>query len=401
MRGADVFRLSRSAVQSSRLRSSLIVIAMAIGVGAVILLISLGESARRYVVGEFASLGTNLIIVLPGRSETTGGPPPLFGETPRDLTIDDAMAVTRSPHISGVAPVIVGSAPVTFAGKEREVTILGSTHAMAEVRHLEIGIGRFLPKVDPHQPVPVCVLGGKVRNELFGSARVLGQWLRVGDRRCRVIGVLAEGGISIGVDFDDLVVIPVASAQALFDSPSLFRLLAEAHTSTETTTAVDDIRRIISERHDGEDDITIITQDSVVATFDKVLRALTWGLAGIASISLLVAGILIMNVMLVAVAQRKVEIGLLKAIGATGRQIRFLFLTEAVLISLIGSCLGWGLAATSVAVLARIYPTFTVVTPLWAAAVTLTLALVTGTVFGVMPAGRAARLDPITALAKR
>ena len=400
MRIFDLLTLSWKAITANQLRTFLMLLGMAIGVAAVILLTALGDSARRYVTGEFAELGTNLVVVLPGRSETTGGPPPLLGETPRDLTIDDAMALLRSHNIKRVAPIMVGSAPVSWQGLEREVSIIGTTHAMKEIRHLKMAQGSFLPEMDPHRAAPVCVIGEKLRRELFGPATVLGEWLRISDRRCRVIGVLARRGVSIGVDFDDMVLVPVASAQSLFNSQSLFRIINEANLDREMDMASRDIRRIIKDRHEGEDDITIITQDSIIATFDKIFTVLTLGLAGIAAISLAVAGILIMNIMLVAVAQRTAEIGLLKALGAPGRQIRLLFITEALLLSLLGAAFGLitGLAATEF--LHRLYPLLPIAAPVWAIIASIGIAMLAGITFGVIPALHAARLDPVQALAK-
>lgn len=401
MRYADNLKLAFTAVTSHRIRTGLILLGIAIGVSSVILLTALGDSARRYVVGEFAALGTNLIIILPGRSETTGGPPPMMGETPRDLTIDDALALLRSRNINRIAPIAVGMAPVNWRGREREVNILGSTAAMKEIRHLEITQGRFLPQADPRQAMPVAVIGEKIREELFGPERALGEWLRVGDRRFRVIGVIKSTGVSIGVDMDDIVIVPVTSAQILFDSPGLFRVLVEAKASSSIEAASEDTRRIIKERHEGEDDITIITQDSIIATFDKILGTLTYGIAGIGAISLAVAGILIMNVMLVSVAQRRAEIGLLKAIGASARDIMKLFVTEALLLSVSGAVIGVLLGLGGAEFLQRLYPDIPIAAPLWGVLAATGIAVVTGVLFGVMPAKRAAQLDPVLALVKR
>ena len=399
MRYTDNIILAFRAVISHRIRTALILLGIAIGVSSVILLTALGDSARRYVTGEFAALGTNLIIVLPGRSETTGGPPPLMGETPRDLTVDDALALLRSYHVSQVAPIAVGSAPVNWQGREREVDILGTTAAMKDIRHLKMAQGRFLPVTDPRQAMPVCVIGEKIRKELFGPEQSLGEWLRIGDRRFRVIGVIKSTGVSIGVDLDDIVIVPVTSAQILFDSPGLFRVLVEAKTDS-VEAASDDTRRIIRERHEGEDDITIITQDSIIATFDKILRTLTFGVAGIGAISLAVAGILIMNVMLVSVTQRRAEIGLLKAIGAPAREIMKLFVTEALLLSLSGSLFGILLGLGAAQFLQRIYPDIPIAAPWWGIIAASVIAVIAGILFGVLPARTAAQLDPVQALAK-
>lgn len=400
MRTSDIMQLSFGAVTARRLRTFLMLLGMAIGVAAVILLASLGDSARLYVTGEFASLGTNLVIVLPGRSETTGGPPPLMGETPRDLTIDDAMALLRSRHIKRVAPIMVGNAPVSWQGLERDVNVIGTISTMKEIRHLSMAQGRFLPNIDPRQAASVCVIGEKLRQELFGNQNALGEWLRIGDRRFRVIGVIAKRGESVGVDFDDLVIIPVGSTRNLFNTSSLFRIINEASDNESMEAAAKDIRRIIKDRHEGEDDITIITQDSVIGTFDRIFTALTMALAGIAAISLAVAGILIMNIMLVSVAQRTAEIGLLKALGAGKKQIRRMFIAEAFLLSLFGALLGTGLGYVGAFLIHRLYPVLPIVVPAWAVLAAVGTAIVTGLLFGVQPAMRAARLDPVQALSR-
>ncbi len=401
MRLADNVTQAASAIMAQPLRASLIVLAMSIGICAVTLLTALGESARSYVMHEFQALGTNLLIILPGRSETTGGQPPIFGETPRDLTLHDAEAISLSPHVAAIAPVSLGSAPVSALGLERETTVMGSTHALRQVRHLSLSMGKFIPTMAIDQSRPICVIGQTIKDELFAHQPVLGQWLRIHDRRFQIIGVLASEGQSIGVSLDELVIIPVASAQSLFNNYSLFRILIETNNKQAMQQAQRDVKRIIKLRHDGEEDITIITQDSVVQTFDDILVALTLTVASIASISLLVAGVLVMNVMLVSVTHRTGEIGLLKALGASKRQIILLFVSEAALLSLVGAVSGMLLGQLSLFGLQSIYPDFPIHLPLWAVLSALMVATITGLVFGVLPAYKAAKLDPVTALGKR
>ncbi|MEK7876574.1 MAG: ABC transporter permease, partial [Pseudomonadota bacterium] len=319
MRLPDLLNFAWQVVRGSPGRTFLILLAMGIGVAAVVAVTSLGEGARLYVVNQFGSLGTNLIIVLPGRSETAGAMPGvLVGKTPRDLVLEDALALKRSHAIRRVAPLIVGAGDVRVGGLRRETPVLGSTAEFIEIRSMEMGQGRFLPEGDPRQSQPVCVIGTKVAAELFGTRPALGEWLRIGDRRFRIIGVLAKQGESLGFNTDEIVIVPLAAAQALFNTESLFRVLVEAKSREQIAYAKEDAEEIIRLRHEGERDVTVITQDAVLATFDRILRALTLAVGGIAAISLAVAGILIMNVMLIAVTQRRREIGLLKALGATG-----------------------------------------------------------------------------------
>jgi putative ABC transport system permease protein len=374
---------------------------MAIGVSSVILLISLGDSGRRYVIDQFASLGTNLLIVIPGRSETTGGPPPLLGETPRDLTLDDAIALTSSTAIRRVAPIIAGSAPVSVKQLEREMIVLGSSADLFEVRRLTMGQGIFLPPGDLDRGGNVCVIGSKGKKELFGNRQALGRWLRIGDRRFRVIGVLADTGVSLGEDMGEVVIIPVATAQALFNRVSLFRIVVEASNEDAVGRAKEAILSIIKARHEGEDDITVITQDAVLATFDKIFRALTLTVGGIAAISLVVAGIMIMNIMLVAISNRRSEIGLLKALGAPRTQIMGLFLTESALLSAAGAFFGFLLAFGAMKLLAGFFPEYNLALAPWSPFIASGLALGTGILFGVLPARRAAMLEPALALSRR
>lgn len=401
MRGRDQVAFALRSLSGARTRTLLMLLAMSIGVASVVVLTALGEGARRYVIGEFAQLGTHLLIMMPGRSETTGGAPPLFGETPRDLTIADAMALLRERSISRVAPLSFGTAPVSYGAREREAPVVGTTADFFPVRHVHIGSGRALPQIDPERSVNVAVLGSSLRRELFGDTSPMGEWVRINDRRYRVIGVVAESGESLGQNLNDMIVIPVAAAQQLFDSPALFRVLIQARSKADIPRAQQAARAIIRERHDGEDDVTIITQDAVLSTFDDILRALTFTVGGIAAISLVVAGILIMNVMLVAVSQRVAEIGLLKALGASAQRVLRLFLVESMLLAGAGAALGLLISAAAIVMLRWLYPGFPVAAPLWSPLAAVGVALGTGLIFGVLPARRAARLDPVRALTGR
>lgn len=401
MRLADQLRFAFQAITRHRLRAGLVLTAMAIGVAAVVLLTALGEGARRYVTNEFTALGSNLLIILPGRNETRGGPPPGLGETPRDLTLDDALALTRSRRVRRLAPLVVGAAGVSLGRREREATILGTTADFLPVRRLTVAQGGFLPDREPHRAAPVCVLGQQVRRELFGNEPALGRWVRIGDRRFRVIGLLAEYGQSLGTNLDEAVIIPVASAQQLFNTAGLFRVLVEVTRRDELERAKQVAIDILRARHEGEEDVTAITQDAVLATFDQLFRTLTLAVGGIAAISLLVAGILIMNVTLVSVSQRTREIGLLKALGAPPATIRRLFLSEAALLALGGAGLGLLVGETGIYLGRVLYPALPLAAPLWAVLAALTVAVGTAILFALLPARRAARLDPVQALAGR
>ena len=400
MRPPDVFAFSMGALSGARTRTWLMLLAMAIGVSSVLLLTAVGEGTRRYVNNQFMNLGSHLLIVMPGKLETTGGQPPILSATEVDLTIDDAIALTRSHSIRRVAPLALGSAPISYDQRERTVNVIGSTASLYEVRKLKMSAGRFLPGGDPTRGAAIAVIGDTLKTELFGSSTALGQRIRIDGQKFRVIGVLeAAGAAGVGMDLRDTAVIPVASAQRLFDSPSLFRVMVEADGHNAIPRAEKAIIDILRVRHNGEEDVTVITQDAMLATFNTILGSLTYAVGGIAAISLAVAGILIMNVMLVAVSQRKAEIGLLKAIGSPGSQILRLFLAEATMLALLGTFAGLVLGFSGVWGLAIALPDFPIGVPYWAPIAATGTSLATGVVFCLLPARRAARLDPVLALA--
>lgn len=401
MRLIDTLRFARDAATGYPVRTALSVLAMAIGVAAVVLLTALGDGARRYVVGQFSSLGTNLVIVLPGRTGTGGfNPATAITSTPRDLTIEDAEALRRAPSVLRVGPLAVGTSEIAFGGRLREVMVAGTNHDFFAIRNFEIAQGKPLPDEDWQHGSPVVVIGAKIREELFGNTQALGQLVRVGDRRLRVVGVLKPVGQGLGMNTDELVLVPVALAQAMFNSNTLFRVLIEARNRDAIPIARDQSLAILKQRHRGEEDVTVITQDAVLATFDKLLGALTLAVAGIAAISLAVAGILVMNVMLVAVTQRTGEIGLLKALGAPARTIRLAFLTEAAMLSAVGALVGYLLGQAGAFVLRQVFPVFPAYAPDWAVIAGLGTAIGTGLLFGFLPARRAALMDPVQALMK-
>jgi putative ABC transport system permease protein len=395
----ELIAFAIGALRGHRLRTGLSVAGVAVGIAAVIALTALGEGARRYVVQEFSSLGSNLLIVLPGKVETTGMMP--FGGTVHDLTIDDYLAVaSRIPLVLRAAPLATGEETLRFGGKARSVPVIGTTEELVEVRRLRIGSGQFLPGGDPHKGGAELVLGVKVAQELFGSESPLGQVVRLGEWRFRVVGVLEPRGRSLGFDFDDLVFVPVRTSMRIFNRSSLFRILVELPQNADLEAGKAAVLELLAERHRAED-VTVITQDAVVSTLGSILGVLTLALTAIASVSLSVAGVGIMNVMLVAVSERRHEIGLLKALGASTAQIISVFITEAAVLSTLGGVVGLLVGAASVAAFVSVYPTFPATTPAWAIAASLLVSVTVGLFFGVVPARRAAKLDPVEALVGR
>jgi putative ABC transport system permease protein len=394
----DLLGYSAGALRGHRLRSGLSLLGVAIGVASVIVLTSLGEGARRYLTDEFASLGSNLIIALPGKTETTGMAP-IMGGVPNDLTLEDAEALVRDVReVRRVAPISLGEAPARHGRKQRDITVLGTTTDMMHVRQIKMRLGRYLPEGSAQQGQRVCVIGSKIQRELFAGVNPLGEFLRLGDVRFRVIGVLQLRGVTLGMDLDDMVHIPVRSGMKLFNQSGLSRLFIEVNTPADTDSAKDGIRAVIGERHHGEDDITLLTQKALLSSLGRLLVALTSAIGGIAALSLSVAGIGIMNVMLVSVSERTAEIGLLKALGASRIQILTAFLVEAAVLSCSGGALGLGVGYALDQGFMAVYPGFQVQPPLWAVYGALLLSVLVGAVFGLLPARRAARLDPVAAL---
>ena len=378
----------------------MLLIATSIGVMAVILLTAVGEGARDYITGEFRSLGTNLLIVMPGRNETSGGggPAALAGLSPRPLTIEDAQSLSQIDNIRRIAPIVMGEAPAEYDGLVRTAPIIGTTPEFLNIRQWEMESGSFLPGASMKYSPPICAIGKEIKKELFGDDIAIGEWIRLGDRRCRVAGVIGGEGRTIGLDVQKVVAIPVALATALFNRDSLFRIMVSVEDSGRMDQTRQSILSIIKRRHQDKEDITVIKQDTVLQSFDNIFNVLTMALGSIASISLFVAGILIMNVMLVAVSQRQAEIGLLKAIGAKNKQINNLFVVEAIMLSGLGAIMGLIFGHTITYILKISFPTFYFLPPMWASYVSLIVALMSGIIFGLLPARRAAKLDPVEAL---
>jgi putative ABC transport system permease protein len=401
MRRGDLVALARETLTLHRLRTGLTLSAIAIGVTAVLLLTALGDAAKAYVVREFAGVGTNLVIAVPGKVETSGGMP-AFGGSTRDLTLEDCDAIARQAGaVREVAPFSMGTGPIEYAERSRDVRGIGTTTPFLDVRKLTLSAGSFLPPGDPRQGDRVVVLGQKVARELFQGENPLGRLVRIAQWRFRVIGVLGTKGSSVGIDYDDLVIVPVSVGLKMFNQTGLFRIMVEAVSPEAVPIALEQVKAVLIARHDDDEDFTLITQNAMLKTFSAVIDALTAGLAGIAAISLAVAGIGIMNVMLVSVSERTGEVGLLKALGARRRQILDVFLVEAVMLSTAGAVVGIGVGIAVILIAARIWPFIPLQpSPGWIALV-LTLAIGAGVSFGLMPARRAARLDAAEALRGR
>ena len=393
---ADFLRFTYGSLKAHRLRTVLTALGIAVGIAAVILLTSIGEGLHRFVIAEFTQFGTNLISVTPGRIQTHGASLGAVN-TVRPLSVEDALAIKRAPYVQVSNPVVQGNADVKYFGKSRRVTLYGVGPDFAEALKMRVASGEFLPQEDPRSARAFAVLGSKVAREFFGSENPLGSRIRVGGERYRVIGVMQSKGQVLGFDLDDTVFIPVVRALEMFNRESLM----EIHVTYEPTAPLAEveqgIRRILIARH-GAEDFTVTPQQKMLEVFGTVLDAITFAVAAIGGISLVVGGVGILTILTIAVAERTSEIGLLRAVGATQRRILLLFLGEAALLAAVGGTagllLGWAVAL----LLEFALPALPVHTPWSYALLAELVAVAVGLAAGVLPARRAAHLDPLEAL---
>lgn len=393
----DLWRLATGALLAHRLRSALTMLGIVIAVASVTLLTSLGEGARQYILSEVSQFGTNLLEVHRGKI-TTSGIAGAVGSTVRKLTIDDSEALRRVPGVVKVLPVAFGSARVQAGERGRDVFVYGVTAEVPAVWRFPVGQGRFLPGGDPRRQSPVAVLGPRLKREIFGGSNALGEHVRIGGRRFRVIGVLQSKGQFLGFDLDDAAYIPVASAQSLFHRDDLMEIDVLFSGSARPEDVKEGVRRALMARHGGEEDFTVRTQTEMLSVLDRILRVVGLAVGGIGGISLLVGAIGILTMMWISVHERTAEVGLAKAIGATPNQILRLFLLEAGLLSLAGGALGVASAMALTGLLRLAVPGLPLRPSAPFVAAALAVSLFVGLASGVLPARRAASLDPLESL---
>lgn len=397
MTGPDLFRFCLSSLRSHRLRTLLSMLGIAIGVTAVVLMGSIGEGTRRYVLSQFTQFGTNILAINPGKTETFGIPG-VMGGTQHKLTIEDGEALRRVEGVEALVPMALGLGRVEAGARGRNVPIYGVTSEVPEVWRFEIGQGEFLPPGDARRGGSIVVLGPKLKRELFGAENALGEFVKVAGYRMRVIGVMAPKGQLLGFDIDEAAYVPVTTALRVFNQEELMEIDLTFREDLDPDLVAARVSAVLKERHGGREDFTVTTQAAMLDAFDRVLAAITWGLGAIAAISLFVGGIGILTTMWIAVSERTGEIGLLKAIGSTDGQVHRVFLVEAALLSGVGGAGGllFGLGLCDVTRAA--VPGLPVHTPLVLALSALAVSLATGLVSGVLPARRAAKLPPLEAL---
>ncbi len=398
MDAIETISVAKDSLFVNKIRSALTMIGIIIGVGAVILLVSIGEGARREIYKELGELGSNILIVVPGKTSKEGGMH-MGTSVVRKITYDEARFVEkRAKNIIHAVPVIVGTSWIKYKGKSRDTYIVGVTDPYFGIRNLNIEIGRSINTSDVDSGQKVCVLGKTVKKEIIGDANPLGAVVSIGDTKYRVIGIMAPKGMALGFDIDDVVFIPTTAAMELFDTDRLFNITVKVRKAELVDEAKKEIREILVRRHANKEDFTILSQDEMIAVMGKILNIMTAVLAGIATISLIVGGIGIMNIMLVSVKERTREIGIRKAVGAKNRDILLQFLAESVILSVIGGIGGIILGIALSVGLHYFFDFLPTHITWWSIVVAFLFSGIIGIFFGVYPARKASLYDPIVAL---
>ena len=396
MRTADFIRLVTQSIAAHRMRSILTALGIGIGVTAVVLLTSIGEGVNRYVVEQFTQFGTTTLAIQPGKASTFGVSPGVVNSV-RPLSLADAAALTRAPHVLHSVPVVTGSASIEANGRERTVNVFAVGPQFDQAFKFEVSSGTFLPPDELERARPVAVLGATVFEEIYGGGNALGDRVRIGGQRYRVVGVMESKGEMVGFDLDDTVYIPSARGLELFDREGLHEIDVLYGEDAPVDEVVAGVRRILLARH-GVEDFTIITQQEMLDVLGSIIDVLTLGVAALGGISLLVGGVGIFTIMTIAVRERTQEIGLLRAIGARRSRIAQLFVGEAMLLSAIGGFGGLTLGIAIVLVTRWAVPAMPArIAPLYVG-LSILIAVSIGLLAGVLPARSAARLEPLDAL---
>ncbi|KPQ36730.1 MAG: ABC-type transport system permease component [Phormidesmis priestleyi Ana] len=400
---AESLRMATRTLSANKLRSGLTMLGIIIGNASVIAMIGIGEGAQKYVNGQLQSLGPNVLFIVPGNREARQ-----LGDldTPRTLVVADAEAIaTQVPSVTAVAAEKTTQGIVSYRNRNTSSSIVGTTEGFLPVRSFEVAQGRFFNDLDQRSNRLVAVIGDTLADRLFDDQSPLGKQIRIKGITFEIVGVLERKGSNLGLDYDDAVMIPITTlASRIVGRTSPYGIdvsfiSVSANDPDVMETAEFQITNLLRLRHritEG-DDFSISSQDTLLDIANTVTGALTLMLAAIASISLFVGGIGIMNIMLVSVRERTQEIGLRKAIGATQKDILTQFLIEAVILSALGGLVGTGLGVSGIFIIAALSP-FEAGVSLSAVVVAVGVSGSIGLFFGVVPARQAAKLDPIVAL---
>lgn len=404
----DIANEVYASLTSNKARTSLTMLGVVIGISSVIVMVGVGQGATASVTASVSSLGSDLLIITPGASSSSGGVRSAVG-TSTTLTVDDASAIAEEVSaIQGVAPMITSNQQVVYKSSNSNSRIIGTTADYATVRNLTLDSGVFISEQNVTSYSRVAVIGSSVSETLFGeNANPVGNSIKIGGVIFKVAGVVTSSGGSASTSNDYAVYIPMSIAQRYFvgtsssTSSSVSTIYAQANSSDTVAQAQEDVTALLLARHNiassADADFTVTTQEDLVSSLSSVSRTLTILLAAIASISLLVGGIGIMNMMLTTVTERTREIGLRKAIGAKRRDISVQFLSESVALTFLSGAVGV-LLGIAIAVLVTNLGLVTSDVTWQSVLLSFGICVVIGVVFGYYPASKAAKLRPIDAL---
>ena len=378
------------------MRSFLTSLGIAIGVVCVIFLTGLGQGLQTFIISQFTQFGSNIISISPGKTETMGMPLGIFG-TVKPLTFEDAEALERLPVIDVAVPVSGGSGEIEYGERMRRSMVVGTGADYDVIVDAKDMLGEYLPHDNPKSPRSLAVLGPKMRDELFGDANPLGELVRVNSERFRVIGVLPPKGDFLGIDLDDAIYIPMAKFQSMFNVNNFQEIDVVHYERYATEEAVASIKRLIIDRH-GSEDVTIHTQANMLETLEDIMKWLKFTVAAFGGISLLVGGVGIFTIMTVAVNERTSEIGVLRAVGASRKKIRDVFLLESIFLAILGALLGLSIGFAAVYVALIFYPDMPIAIAWDYIVYAVFISLAIGLIAGFLPARAAAQLDPVEAL---
>lgn len=395
----ETIKLALTALRANKLRSGLTMLGVIIGVTSVILLTSIGTGLQNYLNQQFETLGANVLVVLPGSFGSEGGGlnsiqgPPNFQGSKLNLShVRDLEKL--GPPITAVAPVFELATKAGYQNKSNSITLIGTTEQYVKVRRLNLQKGRGLTQSDLDSARRVAVIGPSLAEKLFGGADPEGKQITISQRRFEVIGVTEKQGSMLGFDIDNVAYIPITTAQRIIGFENLMQILIKVEGKDKLGEA-QEITRAYFLKKITKDDFSVLDQRQILNVINQILGVLTLALGGIAAISLVVGGIGIMNIMLVTVVERTREIGLRRAVGATPNTILTQFVTEAVILSCGGGLIGIGLGETFSLILGRFIPTAVTI---WSVLLAFTVSALVGIIFGIAPAFRASRLNPINAL---